>query len=279
MQDFLKRLLPPGVELEVTASDNLGWVMADRGQMEQVLMNLVLNAKDAMPKGGVIKVATHNVELAEPLAQGPNLLNPGRWVVIEVKDQGQGIPEENLERIFEPFYTTKETGQGTGLGLSVVYGIVRSHQGGLHVETEQGKGTTVRVFLPYVQVMEPASTPESGGQSVLLVDPDEFNRKVLRRLIELMGYPVMMAESAEEAKDLASKPNWKFDLLFSSEDAAPGGAQALFTELKPLQPHLKLVVLVRSGPDSASAPKGVVLKPPYDVDQVAAVVKSALEGD
>ena len=278
LEAFLKRLLPPGMELEVQVSEDLDWIMADRGQMEQVLMNLVLNAKDAMPGGGVIRVATRNVQLAEPLSQGPNFLNPGRWVVLEVRDQGQGIPEEHLERIFEPFYTTKETGRGTGLGLSVVYGIVRSHQGGLHVETESGKGTTVRVFLPVVDPLDQGAAL-SGGQSILLLEPDEFNRKILRRLLESMGYPVLTADSVESAQALAHRPGYRFDLLFAAE-SEPGGASRALAVLRGAQPDLRLVRLGRSGPlEETQGPHGPILAPPYDVERVAAAIQDALETD
>lgn len=277
MEVFLKRLLPAGVTLEVQSSDDLSWVMADRSQMEQVIMNLVLNAKDAMPQGGTIRVLTRNMELTEPLAQGPNYLSAGRWVVVEVRDEGKGIPAENIEHIFEPFYTTKGVGQGTGLGLSVVYGIVRAHQGGLHVETETGQGTTVRVFLPFVQ---PASVAvaSTGVQRVLLVvEPDDFNRKVLRRLLGLMGYSPYMAVDAAEAARIAGRSGRKFDLLLMTLRDGVDAAEKFHESLLASQKGIGLVLLDGTPSGMGSNPSGFVLQPPYDVDRVANVIQNALD--
>jgi PAS domain S-box-containing protein len=277
MENFLKRLLPAGVMLEVQAADDLAWVMADRSQMEQVVMNLVLNAKDAMPQGGVIRVMTRNMELTEPLAQGPNYLSAGRWVVVEVRDEGKGIPAENVEHIFEPFYTTKGVGQGTGLGLSVVYGIVRAHQGGLHVETETGHGTTVRVFLPFVQPASVKVVTTGAPKSLLVVEPDDFNRKVLRRLLDLMGYQVGMAVGADEAVSLATTGGRKFDLLMVTLRDGAEAAEALHQRLLKSQPEIGLVLMDVAPAGMGVSTTGNVLHPPYDVDRVASVIQNALE--
>jgi CheY-like chemotaxis protein len=278
MQEFLKRLLPAGVMLEVEVADDLSWVMADRSQMEQVIMNLVLNAKDAMPQGGTIRVVTRNMELAEPLAQGPNYLPAGRWVVVEVRDEGKGIPAENVEHIFEPFYTTKLVGQGTGLGLSVVYGIVRAHQGGLHVETETGHGTTVRVFLPFVQPAPVTAATTTGERhSLLVVEPDDFNRKVLWRLLDLMGYYMVMAVDATEAAAIAGKGGRKFDLLLMTLRDGAESAESFHKTLQTHQPCIGLVVLDPTPAGMGSNPSGDVLQPPYDVDRVAKVIQNALD--
>jgi PAS domain S-box-containing protein len=277
MEDFLKQLLPAGVTLEVQSSDDLSWVMADRSQMEQVIMNLVLNAKDAMPQGGTIRVLTRNMELTEPLAQGPNYFPAGRWVVVEVRDGGKGIPAENVEHIFEPFYTTKCVGQGTGLGLSVVYGIVRAHQGGLHVETETGQGTTVRVFLPFVQPAS-VSVASAGVQRVLLVvEPDDFNRKVLRRLLDLMGYSLYMAVDTTEAAMIAGKGGRKFDLLLMTLQDGLEAAEKFHQSLQASQKRIGLVLLDGTPAGMGSNPSGFVLQPPYDVDRVANVIQNALD--
>jgi PAS domain S-box-containing protein len=277
MEEFLKRLLPAGVTLEVQSSDDLSWVMADRSQMEQVVMNLVLNAKDAMPQGGTIRVVTRNMELTEPLAQGPNYLPSGRWVVVEVRDEGKGIPAENVEHIFEPFYTTKGVGQGTGLGLSVVYGIVRAHQGGLHVETETGQGTTVRVFLPFVQPASVAVASAGMQRGLLVVEPDDFNRKVLRRLLDLMGYSVYMAVDSTEAAMIAGKGGRKFDLLLMTLRDGVEAAEEFHKSLQARQKGIGLVLLDGIPAGMGSNPSGFVLRPPYDVDRVANVIQNALE--
>lgn len=279
MEEFLKQLLPAGVSLEVEAADDLGWVMADRSQMEQVVMNLVLNAKDAMPQGGAVRLVTRNTELTEPLTQGPNYLAAGKWVVLEVRDAGKGIPPENVEHIFEPFYTTKMVGQGTGLGLSVVYGIVRAHQGGLHVETETGQGTTVRVFLPPVSTASHATPkPESGApEALLLVEPDDFNRKVLWRLLDLMGYPVTTAVDASEALLLGAENPRKFRLLLASLRDGVEAAEKLHSELRKTQGDPGLILLDPAPLGSKGDEGGNVLRPPYDTERLSGMIRTALD--
>jgi len=277
MQVFLQRLLPAGVSLETETTHASTWVMADRAQMEQVIMNLVLNAKDAMPKGGTIRLSTHDMELTEPLAQGPNYLAPGHWAVIEVRDEGKGIPAENVERIFEPFYTTKIVGQGTGLGLSVVYGIVRAHQGGLHVETETGHGTTVRVFLPTIQPARVGQAAIGVQRSLLVMEPDDFNRKVLRRLLDLMGYSVKLAMTPDEAVREVGKEGRKIDLFLMTSREGMESVEEMYARLRAIQKDLGLVVLDVTPEGLGPTPPGYVLRAPYDVDRLASVLRAALE--
>src|SRR5437764_1671008 len=183
MQELLQRLLGEDVELETKGDASLGQVRADRGQIEQVLMNLAINSRDAMSQGGKLVITTDNIDLAKPVSSGRFTVMPGQYVVLTVTDSGAGMEEETQSDIFEPFFTTKEQGKGTELGPSTVYGIVKQSGGYIWVSSEVGKGTSFKIYLPRVFEAAQASAPHvpakedaamgGGESSTLLIVEDE----------------------------------------------------------------------------------------------------------
>lgn len=228
---LLNRLVGEKVRLVLSHDPVLKPVCADKRQLEQVLMNLVVNARDAMPDGGEIRIETEVLALERPFTRDRATVQPGEYVTVKVIDTGVGIPADKLQKVFEPFYTTKRTGEGTGLGLSTVYGIVKQTGGFIFVDSVQGKGTEFTVLLPVstiVETTEPA-VPESpedqiarqGEGVVLLVEDEAPVRAFATRALRLKGYTVLEAESAEDALRLLEDPNLTVD-VFVTDVVMPG---------------------------------------------------------
>jgi two-component system, cell cycle sensor histidine kinase and response regulator CckA len=221
MNKLLRRLIGEDIQLTAKLSLNLGRVMADPGQIEQVLVNLVVNARDAMPRGGKLTIETGNVELDDLYGSKHVGVAPGNYVVLAVSDTGEGMTDEVRRRIFEPFFTTKEKGKGTGLGLSTVYGIVKQSGGNLSVYSELDKGTTFKVYLPQVAEKTPERgdkvlevAPRGGTETILLVEDEEVVRGLARRILEQAGYSVIEAGKGAEAI-LLCEDNATVDLLLT----------------------------------------------------------------
>jgi len=192
---MLGRVIGADIRLECAYASDLPLVLADAGMLEQVLLNLVVNGRDAMPKGGSLCIATSSVHFSNGVLRAHPEARPGRFVCITVRDTGIGIKPEFLSRIFDPFFTTKEIGKGTGLGLATVYGIVKQHQGWVEVQSETGKGTIFEVFLPASDAVAGATNqnaaPErlpAGNERILLVEDDEKVRLLASRLLADHGY-------------------------------------------------------------------------------------------
>jgi len=193
---------------------------ADAGQIEQVLMNLVTNARDAMPQGGILMITTQETFLDEEfMKQHGYFGKAGRYALIAVSDTGTGMDARTTEKIFEPFFTTKELGRGTGLGLSIVYGIVKQHNGTITVYSEPDKGTTFKIYLPLVTSavenarIEPVAPPCQGTETILLAEDDQTVRTLIRNVLEAFGYQVIEAADGQEAIDLFRKQQACIDLL------------------------------------------------------------------
>jgi K+-sensing histidine kinase KdpD len=185
---------------------DIGMVTADPGQIEQVLMNLVVNARDAMPDGGLISIETGNVELDDDYARTHASTPPGPYVMLSVSDTGLGMTRETQARVFEPFFTTKEKGKGTGLGLSTVYGIVKQSGGSIWMYSEPQRGTTFKIYLPRVNeslreenISQPVSNGEGGNETILLVEDEDSVRQVATRILRRSGYDVVEARNGTEA--------------------------------------------------------------------------------
>jgi PAS domain S-box-containing protein len=222
LQGLLAHTLGEPVQLVTVLEQDLGPVLADKGQIEQVLLNLTVNARDAMPWGGKLTIETSTVAVDSVYAAAKVDLIPGDYVGLEFADTGKGIPAAILDRVFEPFFTTKSEGQGTGLGLAMVYGIVRQAHGHISISSEPGNGTTVKVLLPMAEsATGPAKAladqgPEDGsGEVVLLVEDDAAMREVTRRMLQGNGYRVLTATGGKEAIDIATCPQERIDLLLS----------------------------------------------------------------
>jgi PAS domain S-box-containing protein len=251
VEKFLLRLLREDIELRTTISDEVCMVLADAGQIEQVLMNLATNARDAMQNGGKLAIATSMIDIGRDFVATHGYGTPGRYALLTVTDTGNGMNEETKSRIFEPFFTTKEVGRGTGLGLSMAYGIVKSHNGYITCYSEPGEGTTFRVYLPAVDAMaEPlsessAETPPGGTETILVAEDDEQVRILTHKLLESFGYTVIEARDGKDAlaQFFAHQETIQLALL---DVIMPGkNGREAYEEMRKMSPGLK--VLFTSG--------------------------------
>ena len=288
IQSMLCRLLGEDIEIAVVLGDDLGNVVADRGQLEQVIMNLAVNARDAMPRGGKLTIETDNVDLLENYADEHAAVEPGRYVRMSVTDTGMGMDPEIRSRIFEPFFTTKEKGKGTGLGLSMVYGIVKQSCGNIWVYSEPDQGTTFKIYLPRVD--EPVSVraaPRSkematGHETILLVEDEPSVRKAIDRILSMAGYRVLTAANGGEALLVCETHQGVIDLMLTDVIMPKMSGGELAERLKKLYPNLK--VLFASGyTDNAIADRGILtpgtrfLAKPFTVAELTSKVREVLE--
>jgi PAS domain S-box-containing protein len=263
IESMLRRLLGEDIDIEVHLAEPLGSVMADPGQIEQVIMNLAVNARDAMPRGGKLTIETTNVELDADYANQHVAVKPGRFVMLSVTDTGSGIDAETKAHIFEPFFTTKEKGKGTGLGLSTVYGIVKQSGGNIWVYSEPGRGTTFKVYLPRVDApatdlkRRPASVMATGSETVLVVEDEDAVRRLAERILRSAGYTVLAAASGGDALVLCEKQGEAIDLLLTDVVMPQMSGKELAERLAKTSPKLR--VLYMSGyTDNAIVHHGVL---------------------
>jgi two-component system, cell cycle sensor histidine kinase and response regulator CckA len=291
MERMLGRVIGEDVQLVTVLSAEHGTVMADPGQLEQVVLNLAVNARDAMPRGGTLRIETREVELGEAEAQAyPYRVDPGAYVRLTVSDTGTGMAPEVVARVFEPFFTTKEPGRGTGLGLSTVYGIVKQSGGYVWAESEEGRGSVFRVYLPRVNAEperaepqpEPAAAPAQAGGVVLLVEDEEGVRSLSRRILERRGYTVLAARNAAQARELFAGNGSRVDLLLTDVVMPHESGRELAEALLPLQPDLR-VVFMSGYTDDALIRHGVLedrfrlLEKPFAPEGLVRMVREALE--
>jgi CheY-like chemotaxis protein len=287
---MLSRLIGEQIELRFDGMAGLPPVGADAGMLEQVLMNLVVNARDAMPKGGCITIRTRCEDLGgRDIRLNPNRRS-GRFVSLAVADTGTGMEEATLKRIFEPFFTTKEAGKGTGLGLATVHGIVAQHRGWVEVESAPGQGTTFRVFLPsMVEATEPVApvAPREelrrGRETVLLVEDDAKVRRSVCQALQALGYRVYEAANGQDAVRLWQEVGVQVQLLLT-DMVMPEGMTGLelVESLQALKPGLKAIIssgysaeIVQAGVPSE---KGIVYLPkPYATKTLAEIVRQCLD--
>jgi two-component system, cell cycle sensor histidine kinase and response regulator CckA len=253
LEKMLRRIIGEDIELVALLSEDLGRVKIDPSQIEQVIFNLAVNARDAMPSGGKLTIETANVELDEVYAHAHVGVIPGRYVNLSVSDTGVGMSQEVKERVFEPFFTTKGKGKGTGLGLSMVYGIVKQSNGNIWVYSEPGHGTTFKINLPRIEEELDALRQRDetdfiprGSETVLLVEDDELVRDLANRLLKQQGYKVLVAVNGEEALRVAREHDGqKIHLLLTDIVMPQMGGKELADKLKILRPDVK--VLYTSG--------------------------------
>jgi PAS domain S-box-containing protein len=286
---MLGRLIGEDLKVVARPALALGTVNADPGQVEQIILNLAVNARDAMPKGGSLTLETANVDLDEAYASAHPPATPGRYVMLAVSDTGIGMDPETQQRMFEPFFTTKPEGQGTGLGLATVYGIVKQSGGHIWVYSEPGRGTTFKVYLPRVdelaevalQGTAPLDTPR-GHETILVVEDSEPLREVVREALEDRGYEVRLASNGEEALALARGREGPIDLLLTDVVMPKLGGGDLARMLSTLRPGIR--VLYMSGYTSGAIlhqgalGEGVtLLEKPFTTDKLARAVREALD--
>jgi two-component system, cell cycle sensor histidine kinase and response regulator CckA len=260
VEKLLKRTIPKMIDIQMHLSDDLAEINADPIQMEQVLMNLAVNARDAMPDGGNLILETRNVALDDEYCKVHVGAGPGDYVLLTVSDTGHGMDKTTVEHIFEPFYTTKELGRGTGLGLAIVYGIVRQHEGFITCYSEVGTGTTFNVYFPAIERhLEPAVEmtgvmPAFGTETILLVDDEAFVRDLGERILSRAGYTVLTAANGIEALDLFTRKEKQIDLVILDLIMPEMGGEASLKELLKIDPGVK--VLVASGYSADTSMRG-----------------------
>jgi two-component system cell cycle sensor histidine kinase/response regulator CckA len=287
---LLNRLVGERIDLRLTQDPGVGPLRADRRQLDQVIMNLVVNARDAMPEGGIIRIDTQDMRLAEDRHRGRVTLPAGRYAVIRVRDDGVGIPEDRLEKIFEPFYTTKRPGEGTGLGLSTVYGIVKQSAGYVFVDSTPGLGSSFEVWFPVydLPVAEPAPVVVKPGPQrrkaegvVLLVEDEAPVRAFASRALRLKGHTVLEAGTAEEALNLLQDPRLQID-IFVTDVVMPGmdGPTWVMQALE-TRPDVRVVFVSGYSEDCLSdaqgqVPNSIFLPKPFSLSELTNTVQSQL---
>ncbi|HKM82019.1 MAG TPA: PAS domain S-box protein [Candidatus Acidoferrum sp.] len=250
MGKLLPRLIGEDVELVVRAEQQLGAIRADASQMEQIIMNLAVNSRDAMPNGGKLVIETKNADLDQTYTASHPLMKPGAYVQLTVSDSGCGMDAETQSHIFEPFFTTKDKGKGTGLGLATVYGIVKQSGGFIWVYSEVGKGTSFKIYIPRVDQAEehsgapkPTAEVPTGTETVLLTEDEQDVREIAREFLESGGYKVVEAKDASEAIELASQHNGAIDLLVTDMVMPGMTGQELAVQLQQEYPGLCVVFM------------------------------------
>jgi len=290
MERMLRRVIGEDIELVTYHAEDLGRVKTDPGQIEQVIMNLAVNARDSMPDGGKLIIETRNVELDEDYTRTHVGVKPGRYVMFSLSDTGVGMSPEVKEHIFEPFFTTKEISKGTGLGLSTVYGIVKQCGGNIWFYSELRKGTTFKVFLPRVdepleEIRESTVSKEipSGRETILAVEDEDNVRKLTVQILKGQGYSVLEASHAEEAMKVVREQTGNGIHLLLTDVVMPGmSGHELANHLISLLPKIK--VLFMSGyTDNAIVHHGVLeegvnyIQKPFTVDALARKVREVLD--
>jgi len=289
LDKMLRRVIGEDVELVTLLASDVGRVKTDPGQIEQVIMNLAINARDAMPHGGKLTLETANVELDEHYARNHIAVKPGRYVMLSVSDTGVGMTPEVRDRVFEPFFTTKEKSKGTGLGLSTVYGIVKQSGGNIWVYSEPNHGTTFKIYLPRVdepleEIKEEVVGEEihRGGETILLVEDEEEVRKLAVRILERQGYTVLEACDGEEALFLCKERKGPIHLILTDVVMPQMGGPGLVGQLKQVRQDFK--VLYMSGyTDNSITHQGVLekgmnyIQKPFTIDGLIRKVRGVLD--
>ncbi|HEV8588928.1 MAG TPA: PAS domain S-box protein [Pyrinomonadaceae bacterium] len=289
MEKMLRRVIGENIDLRAVLEPKLGNVNADPGQIEQIILNLVVNARDSMPDGGKLTIETDNVYLDEEYGKHHVGAQVGRHVMLAVSDSGHGMDQQTLERIFEPFFTTKELGKGTGLGLSTVYGIVKQSGGNIWVYSEEGRGTTFKVYLPRVgdgaeeckRNVQDAKVAQ-GSETILLVEDEEMLRKLARQTLKSHGYQIVEASNGNEAVSVSAQHQGAIHLLLTDVIMPGINGSELATRLVKTRPSLR--VLFMSGyTDDAIVHQGVLdesanfIQKPFTPDGLARRVREVLD--
>jgi signal transduction histidine kinase len=287
-QRMLMRTIGEDIAIRVSLGEHLSSVRVDPGQVQQIVLNLAVNARDAMPTGGTLAIQTRNATLDEPTPMSHSIADAGQYVVLTVSDDGTGMGAATLAQIFEPFFTTKPKGRGTGLGLSTVFGIVEQSGGYLRVASTLGHGTTFEIYLPAVnerpeQIDEPRETPPArGSETILLAEDDEELRTLTARILISQGYRVLEASDGVEALRVADRHRGTLDLLTTDIVMPSMGGHDLANELSARRPGLKVLFVSGYTDDAVGRgelqPGDAFLQKPIDPKVLARKVRQMLDG-
>lgn len=280
---LLKHAVKEGIEIRLNLQDGIPDILADMGQLTQVLINLTLNATDAMDRKGVLEFKTEKYSVARHADK------TARYVCISVSDTGCGIPDNNIQNIFDPFFTTKEVGKGTGLGLTIAYSIVNAHGGWINVNSELDKGTTFKIYLPVIQSgLDNVSADEKkkiimpqGRETILFVEDEEELRTQCTTILNSLNYNVLSARNSEEALDIYLTTSQKIDLIISDIIMPKKSGMELFNELKSINPDVKFIFVIDYGlgeqVDYIGREVKAVIKKPYNLQEMAHVIRKVLD--
>jgi two-component system NtrC family sensor kinase len=249
VEKFLKRIIGEDISFQAVLGEDKMTVMADSGQIEQVLMNLATNARDAMSHGGTLTIEAARVQLDESFATRHGYGKPGVYALLTATDSGEGMDEETKRRIFEPFFTTKELGRGTGLGLSLVYGIVKQHNGYIDVYSEPGRGSSFKIYLPLIddreatEALQPvaAASPSGGTETILLAEDDAALRKLGRIVLEAAGYTLISADNGEEAVQNFIEHKDEVRLVILDMIMPGKNGREAYEEIRKIRPDIKAI--------------------------------------
>ncbi|HTF99548.1 MAG TPA: ATP-binding protein [Nitrospirota bacterium] len=283
---LVERLIDKNIEMSIELDSHLPFVEGDTNHIEQIVLNLIVNARDAMPKGGKINIKTSVIRVEPGMHNVPNYILSGDYVLLSVTDTGSGIPENILNKIFEPFFTTKERGKGTGLGLSMVYGAVKDHKGYITVASEVGRGTTFSIYLPAVTMEEIASrrqslTPEGGSETLLVVDDDELILKSMNITLSDAGYKVFAMNDSISALNIFKKLPQEIQLVITDISMPKMDGRELIDQMKAVKPEVKIIAI--SGKMKHIADKDGIreidgfMKKPFDAPYLLSVVRRILD--
>ncbi|MCX5863363.1 MAG: PAS domain S-box protein [Deltaproteobacteria bacterium] len=290
VQKLLSRTIPKTIKIDLHLSGDLELIQADPSQVGQILMNLGVNARDAMPDGGTLTVETANVELDEDYCATHLEVKPGRYVALSVSDSGHGMDKETLSHIFEPFFTTKEAGKGTGLGLATVYGIVKQHDGHILCYSEPGHGTTFKIYLPSIQTEEESETqteemPIPGGtETILLVEDEEVLRELGTELLNDFGYEVITAGNGREALEIYQRERERIALVILDLIMPEMDGKQCLVEILGVDPKARILIASgysQNGPikrTSLTGARGFVEKP-YNMRELLETIREVLDAD
>ena len=289
VEQIVSRTIPKMIEIELNLEDSPSLINADPGQIEQVIMNLAVNARDAMPEGGKLTIGTESVTLGDQYCKLHSEAVAGPHVLLTISDTGIGMDKETLEHIFDPFFTTKDVGRGTGLGLSVVYGIVRQHGGHIYCETELGKGATFKVYFPVAEPDDGFSNGEEerrnitgGTETILLVDDEDFILELGQQILQQYGYRALTARTGKEALQIYRQQPGAISLVLLDLIMPEMSGKQCMLEILKLNPHAKILISSGYASNGASieafdfGARGFVSKP-FDVAQLLKQVRKTLD--
>jgi CheY-like chemotaxis protein len=284
---MLPRLIGEHIEYAFTPDPKLSAVKADPGQIEQVILNLVVNSRDAMPNGGKITLITSNVDMDEREAAKRPPMAAGPYVLLSVGDNGHGMDEKTKAHIFEPFFTTKEVGKGTGLGLATVYGVVKQSGGFIWVESEPGKGTRFDIYLPQVAAKVTAAETETkpltvpkGSETILVVEDEAGVRALTREFLKVSGYAVLEAKDGFEALEESGKFTGKIHLLLTDMVMPRMSGSELAEKIKAQRPETKILYMSGyaeyMGGGTSAEPKTPMLQKPFSIANLVGKIREVL---